>query len=289
MWWWVFGFLLTVFSNNLYATSFEQADSLFRLRLYSEACVAYEQIVYENSGNESIKAKALLKKSYCYKAELNYSQIDVILSRCNVNELNDTIKSQILFERSFACYMTEKFAKAKEHILPIFNINSTPEIEKASTLLYSLILNELCEWDESKNNLISYLKRAELENNKQRDSLIQVVNIMYQKKNIPKLKKVKTGRLMSFILPGTGQTYAGKPQKGLVSLSLVALSGTFIYFNVVGQIYTSTAVGIYLFSYFYTGNVNQVKPLVEKRNNSKKNEYNAFLRSQLIKLNKQIN
>jgi TM2 domain-containing membrane protein YozV len=280
---------LIISSNNSNATTFEQADSLFGLCLYPEACIAYEQIIYENPVNEYIKANSLLKKSNCYKAECHYSLIDNLLSRCNVNELNDTLKSQILFEQSLACYMSEKFTSAKERILPVFNINTTPELEKASVFLYSLILNELSSWEESKNNLISFLKRTEISDEKLRDSLIQEVNIMYQKKNIPKLKKIKTARTLSFILPGLGQTYAGKTGKGLISLSLVALSGTFVYFNIIHHIYTSSAVGLYLFSYFYIGNVNQLKTMVNKRNNNKKNKINAYLRSQLTKLNSQLN
>ena len=147
--WWVLGFLLIISSNNLFATSIEQADSLFSLSLYPDACIAYERIIYEHPEDEFIRANALLKKSYCYKAERNYFLIDNLLNRCNINGLNDTLKSQILFEQAFACYMNEKFTLAKSRILPVFNLNTTPELDKASVFLYSLILNELNSWDES--------------------------------------------------------------------------------------------------------------------------------------------
>lgn len=279
---------MIISSNNLCAASFEQADSLTRLGLYQEACIAYEQIIFENPGNEALKANALLKKSYCYKAENQYFLIDNLLKRCDINKLNDSLKIHILFDQAFACYMSENFQQAKERILPLLNLNTTPETEKATVFLYSLILNELMSCEESKNNLISYLKRAEVKNENIRDSLIQEVNTMYHKKNIPKIKKAKTARILSFILPGSGQAYAGKTGKGIVSLSLVALSGTFVYFNLVDQIYSSTAVGVYLFSYFYTGNVNQTRDMVKKRNSKKKNIANSFLRNQLTILNNQI-
>jgi TM2 domain-containing membrane protein YozV len=256
--------------------------------LYPDASIAYEQIVFDHQNDETIKAQALLKKSYCYKSEGKYSLIDNLLKRCDVNKLNDSIKALILFEQAFACYMDEKFELAKERILPVLNLNATPEMDKASVLLYSLILNELNCWEESKNNLVSFIKRTDIKDETLRDSLIQEVNTMYQKKNIPHLKKVKTARLMSFIIPGSGQMYAGQPGKGLISLSLVALSSTFIYFNIVDQIYTSSAMGVYLFSFFYTGNVNQTHDMVKKRNNTKKNTTNTYLRKQITGLNNQI-
>ena len=93
---------------------------------------------------------------------------------------------------------------------------------------------------------------------------------------------------MSFILPGSGQTYGGKVGKGIISLSLVTLSGAFVYFNFVDQIYSSSAVGVYLFSFFYTGNVNQTIDIVKNRNYKKKNKANNYLKNQLVNLNNQI-
>lgn len=279
---------MIVFSNNSSAATFGQADSLSHLRLYQEACVIYEQLIFESPGNESLKANALLKKSYCYKAEQKYSLIDNLLSRCDLNKLSDSIKAHILFEQAFACYMSENFSQAKKRILPVLNLNTTQEIDKASIFLYSLILNELDGWEESKNNLVSYLKRAELKDENLREALIKGVISIYQKKNIPKLKKIKTARIMSFILPGSGQTYGGKVGKGIISLSLVTLSGAFVYFNFVDQIYSSSAVGVYLFSFFYTGNVNQTIDIVKNRNYKKKNKANNYLKNQLVNLNNQI-
>lgn len=286
---WVFVSLSIISSSKASATTFQQADSLYRLCLYPEACIAYEQIIYENPNNESIKANALLKKSYCYKAQHNYSLIDNLLSRCDINRLNDTLKAQILFEQSLACYLSENFTHAKERIQPLISLNTSSELDKASVILYSLILNELNCWEESKLNMVSYLKRAEIKDTKTRDSLMQVVNTMYQEKNIPKLKKIKTARTLSFILPGLGQAYTGKAGMGIVNLSLVALSGAFIYFNFVDEIYTSSAAGLYLFSYFYIGGINQLNKMVSKRNTTKKNEANAILRTQLVNINKTLN
>jgi TM2 domain-containing membrane protein YozV len=279
---------LIISSNNLYAANFEHADSLFRLKLYPEACIAYEYIIFENPGNETIKALALLKKSSCYKAENNYALIDNMLNRCNVSDLNDSIKAQIFFARAWACYMNGNFEFAKDRILPIFNINTSPEIEKASVLLYSLILNEMGKWDESKNNLVSYINRIDIKDMNMRDSLLQEVNVIYQKNNIPTLKNIKTARTMSFILPGLGQTYAGKAGMGIISLSLIALSGTFIYYSIIDQIYASSAAGLYVFLYFYSGNITKLKPMVDNRNERKKEICNAALRIQLIKLNSQL-
>ena len=286
--WWDLGFLLIIFSNNLFASSIKQADSLFSLGLYPDACIAYERIIYEHPEDEFIKANALLKKSYCYKAERNYLLIDNLLNRCNINGLNDTFKSQILFEQAFACYMNEKFSLAKSRILPVFNLNTTPELEKASVFLYSLILNELNSWDESKKNLISFIKRTEIKDEKLRDNLIKEVDEMYQKKNIPKIRKLKFAKTLSFILPGSGQAYSGKAVKGLISLSLASLAGAFTYFNFVDEIYSSSAAGLFFFTYFYFGNVKQVTPIVNKRNTIKKNKCNAILRTQLINLNKHL-
>jgi hypothetical protein len=286
--WWASAFLLIIFSIKTGATTFKEVDSLFRLKLYSEACISLERIIYENPGNESQKAEALLMKCQCFKLQNKYSLIDNLLRRCEINSLCDSTKARILFEQAFSSYMSENFVRAKDCILPLMNLNVSPEMEKASIFLYSFILNELSSWDESRNNLISFIRRVESENEILRDSLVSEVNGIYSSLNISKLRSINSARIMSLIVPGSGQAYAGDAGKGIISLSMIAFSGGIIYYNVINKVYSSAIVGLYLFSTFYAGNASQAQKLVKNRNFHSRNDNNDYLRVQLSSLYKKI-
>ena len=286
--WWVCGFLLIISSGNLYASRFSEADSLFSVGLYRDASIAYEQIAFAFSGNDSVIAEALLKKCNCLKAENHSEDIYHLLSRCKTTSLNDSLKAAVLFEQTLSAYLFGNYSVARKTIEPVLSLRTDPVMDLSSVFLYSLILDEQGEWATSKNNLASYFRRSEIISSSLRDSLLQELNVIYNPDLYPHLKKIKKARLLSMILPGTGQFYAGEITRGIVSLGLVALSGVYIYYDIIHELYVAGAAGFFLGETFYVGNVNQLNGIIIKKNQRKRNLFNATLSNQLSQLHKNI-
>lgn len=264
------------------------ADSLFQQKQYTEAGLAYERIAFENTGNEDIICVALLKKSNCLKAQQKYESINTVLLRCNLNVLNDSLKSKVYFERALSCYLSNNFKQAKELLQPLLSLNTTPALDNAAVFLYSLTLNELREWEGSKLNLLQYIKRIHGIDETKKAALTEQINTLYSKENIPKIKRLKKARILSAILPGAGQAYLGKTGRGVLNLSLVALSGVFVYANIINEIYIAAASGVYLTEAFYVGNINQNKRICRLRNDKKADLANNEIRTKLAAINAQI-
>ncbi len=282
---WAFKFLLIISFNNTYATGIETADSLFAAGNFVEAGITYEKYIFENSNNDSLVANAILKKVNCYKSLQRYDLIYPLLYRTNKFKLNDSLIAIIHFEKALGCYLDHKFELAKESILPLLNMNTEPELDRASVILYSLTLNELNKWEESKINLLNYINRAPNISNETRDSLINEINTDYSKENIPKLKNLKKARLYSFIFPGAGQVYTGHAGRGLITLSLIAGSLVFSYANLIRELYLASAAGAYLVYTFYIGNINQLHAQVANTNKDKKFVANSALKRKLSLIN----
>jgi hypothetical protein len=85
-----------------------------------------------------------------------------------------------------------------------------------------------------------------------------------------------------------GQAYLGKAGRGALNLSLIALSGVFVYANIINEIYIAAASGVYLTEAFYVGNINQNKRISRLRNDKKSDSANNQIRAKLAAINAQI-
>jgi TM2 domain-containing membrane protein YozV len=288
MLWLVCGFLLIISSGNLQAQTFRIADSLYAAGLYRDAGIACEQVAFDNSENNVLVTEALLRKCNCLKADNRISEIYLLLKRCDTPTLSDSLKSMVFFEQALAAYIDGNYAIARKSIEPLISLTNDPVMELSGVFLYSLILDETGNWEESKNNLLSYVRHSTVISDTQRDSLAENIAQLYDSSNYPKLKKIKKARLLSMLLPGTGQIYAGKSVRGLIVFSLVAASGVYVYYSIVNELYLAAAVGFYVGETFYLGNVNQLNGIVSNRNQHKKDHYNASVKLALSSLHNKI-
>ncbi|HOS47341.1 MAG TPA: hypothetical protein PLG57_01835 [Bacteroidia bacterium] len=286
--WLVFIFLSTSCFSSESDSLFAFADQLYQQKQYSDAGIAYERIAFENTGKEELVCIALLKKSACLKAMQKYEPINIVLQRCNLNAINDSLKARVYFERALSCYLSNNFDQSKKLLQPLLSLNVTPEQDKAAAFLYSLTLNELRDWEGSKMNLLQYIRRIPGADEAKKAALTSEINEIYSKNNIPRLKSLKKARLLSAILPGMGQAYLGKAGRGALNLSLIALSGVFVYANIINEIYVAAASGVYLTEAFYVGNINQNKRISRLRNDKKSDSANNQIRIKLAAINAQI-
>jgi TM2 domain-containing membrane protein YozV len=276
---------LIISFNNVRASGVESADSLFAAGNYFEAGILYEKYIYDNFNNDTLVASTLLKKVNCYKSQQRYDLIYPLLTRTNKLQLTDSLIAIIQFEKALGCYLDHKFELAKESILPVLNMNTGIELDRAAVFLYCLTLNELGKWEESKLSLLSYINRVPTISAELKDSLISEINMDYNKDRIPKLKNLKKARLYSFIFPGAGQVYTGNAGRGLITFSLIAGAFVFSYVNLIHELYFASAAGAYLVYTFYIGNINQLHSQVSNTNSYKKSEANTTLKRKLSLIN----
>jgi TM2 domain-containing membrane protein YozV len=255
----------------------KKADSLFRAQQYYEAGNYYQKAYFYSQASEN-KITCILNKIACLKQQARFNEVDNIVGSIKVDNLNDSLLTELLGQGALCCYLANDFKKAESYLVKLeYNLaNKSNLVQK--NLLYSLVLNELQRWDEAKSKLKDYVTMV-VKDNTVKNTYVLQIDSLYHKKNHPKLKKPETAQLLSHLFPGLGQLYAGAPLEGLSSLALnafaLSITGAAIYYK---YYFSGLIAGDFLFGKLYFGGANRANFLAKKKNYQRINKYNNSIK-----------
>ena len=111
------------------------------------------------------------------------------------------------------------------------------------------------------------------------------VETLYRSKRLPHLKSPKRATILSIFLPGLGQTYAGYPGEGIISLSLNVAALGILVFGAVNAYYISGyVVGAGFLQNFYNGGQKRAAILANKHNYRVTREFNDSIHHFLMSI-----
>lgn len=258
------------------------ADSLMKRHEYTLAAVYYEKALFDqnqqldtlSSENFKFQANTLLyQKIQCQKTLRVFEDAWQTAQRFDFNESNDTLQFQLRYEGALCGYLSQRYNEAYGQIQQTrFYIQDTA-LTASLDVLEILTLNELERWEESKVIFARYVTRNQL--------TFQVDKLYDFLKKRP--KNPDKAQLLSFLLPGLGQIYAGYPKEGLVSAGLQALSLGFGIYHVLNHYYfIGFFTGAGLFQTFYFGGARRASLMAEETNRKRKARNNQKLRTVLV-------
>ncbi|MBP9068060.1 MAG: hypothetical protein KBG47_01040 [Bacteroidia bacterium] len=288
-------FLLSVFLISINAFGIElsdttsmkfKADSLFSIGEYYEASLLYHKASYF-SLSEKNKALLLLRKTDCLKQCGSFAEGGQALSKIDLLALSDSLIIAIKYQEGFCAYLAQDYQLAESHLIQTVLYTKDSSLIIPTLPILSLTFNELNKWQESKRTLLLYISKTYQNNLIIRDSLVKNLETFYAKENIPKLKKPNKARIMSHIIPGLGQCYAGYYKEGissfLINAAIVGGAVVGVYFH---YYITAFIGGNALLGKFYIGNVNRAQFLTNKRNYLQSKKYNTYLKENILKISK---
>lgn len=266
-------------SNAQSVGIFTEPDSLFLIKQYDEALIAFERIHYFSSDG-NIKTEALYRKAECLKQLKRFNDAERCLIRIDLSELKDSISYNIRYQMALCAYLGSHFTDAESYLTQLFFYLPDSNLTYHALPLYALVLNEEQKWKEAEQKLdlyISFLTK--------KDSLVHSITDLYTKKNIPKLKNLEKARLLSTLLPGTGQMYAGYFWEGVGSASAQVVCLAFTGVAIWQKYYISSLfVGYSTFFRFYQGGLLRVEYLVNKKNYELTRKYNDKLKNAITEI-----
>ncbi len=274
---------LNASNDSLWVAGIERlGDSLHQLKMYNDASLAYEKAIYFNS-DAITKAKLSLKRAQSLKQIASFDIAEQTLNRVDLNALSDSMLFEVKYNAALCAYLGSSFASAESHLIQLIYFGKDSLRKVNCYPLYTLILNELGKYEQAKKYADNYLAQAYPSSDIKRDKFSEEINTLYSKKSQPKFKRAKKARIMSFIVPGLGQIYAGYWGEGVTAM---VFNGLFIGLTGVGIYYkyyiTSVLYSYSIFSKFYTGNISRVEYLVNKRNYKLRKDYNVSLKQKVI-------
>ncbi|MCX6208549.1 MAG: hypothetical protein NTZ59_03335 [Bacteroidetes bacterium] len=245
-------------------------DSLLQQNKFTEANVLVENVFYENKV-EQLEC-AILFKIKLLKFEKQHSNLLDFINNCYNYNLTDSFKNIIIYEEAFAYFLNENYLQTK-HLLNFYK----PTYKQNKCLVDAINIicsNNLNEWNAA-------------------DSLYNIfcveygiIDSSYKKLSHqkPHLLNAKKAQILSSILPGAGQVYAGNLGEGIASFLLQGLS---IYAGVVWWQKDYKLATILMASNFessfYSGGKQRAKKLVENKNHLAIDLFNKTLNNQVLK------
>lgn len=202
------------------------------------------------------------------------------LSRIKLYLLDSNQLISYYYEKILCLYLQGAFHEVLSTIDEMY-LNMTDSSQCISTLLLqTFTYNELHQWNIAKEKALQY---ANTLTSPEKDSLIMEINILYEKKNIPKLKNEKTSKILSFI-PGFGHIYAGYWGEGMVSFLLNAGVLTFgVYEIFMGYYITGYLLGAGILSATYFGSSDRAAFLLKKHNYAISRSFNNHIKNEMLK------
>jgi TM2 domain-containing membrane protein YozV len=236
-------------------------------------CVAFarEQMA---RGNDSLARKTLQRvlffdrKTYgvtCYAelATLNlrlndYAQSEFYFDLLYHATRSDSLREVALFGKTGALLLQSKYREARVELLSL-PAQLSPDAAVRRHLLMGAALYGERRFDEAEKELLALLPEEDLANRTELQQLLQRAR-HYDRKN------PRTARILSIVLPGSGQFYAGDFRNGFNSLILNGLTASWFIYTATTVSFGDAlmSVGSWVFRY-YAGGYQRAGRLVEER------------------------
>ena len=289
---WIVRFYLTsIFLCGIYTGKsqeiFHNADSLFLAEEFRQSGLAYEWIVFSTQDSDQ-KARALLGRTQSLKKLGLYEQASSYIDQINLLELHDSTRAAFMYESLLVNYLSENFHEVQSRFLMSRSSLINTSFFGQARLLQCLSQLESGKWKQMNLAAESFIK--EIAPPEKADSLISHFDIIFDTLQAPRLKNPKTARIMSMIIPGSGQIYSGYPGDGLISFSLHALALGSAGLAFTQGLYISGWIGGFgLLQKLYFGGTQRAADLSEQKNRLNKELFIQPVSTYLISISERYN
>lgn len=198
------------FSQDL-KQSFDFANELFAKKDYSGAGVTYRRVIYFDKTD--IYRKDCYKNiADCLYETQQYEEAADYYELAFFQQKSDSAKAEVIF-RKMSCYLIQNNFEYAE--IEFLNLPSTLNFEQSKRkTFYAAVLNFSVEkYDLAKTQFTSLIDSTDIESKK------KIEQLFIKNEKINKLNP-RTARIMSMIIPGLGQFYAGDIKNGTNSIIL---------------------------------------------------------------------
>jgi hypothetical protein len=257
-------YIQTAGSQNLeYVIKF--ADSQYEQRNFAIATIEYQRALFFNN-KDSLNEYLFKQVANCFFFQQDYLNAALYYDYSYSTSKSDSLKYELIFKKS-ACYILSlKFKYAMNELV---NLNdSLPSyFEKKRNYYLGICYFGLEDFSKAENYFINAIDQKDISNKK-------LIQELFRNKKDYMLPKPETAQLLSIILPGLGQLYAGDIKNALNSFLLI---DAFIVLALsVSVNYTIFETFIAVFPWFqryYQGGYQKAKQIATNKRKIKRNNF----------------
>lgn len=268
--------ILFIFTINLgfsqdIKQSFDFANELYEKHDYVGAAITYRRVIYFDKAEEYRKS-CYKNIADCLYETQQYEEAADYYELAFFQQKTDSLKAEILFKK-LSCYLIQNsFDYAQVELLNLPN-NLTLE-QRRRKVFYEAVLNFSTEkYDESKKQFLQLIDSTNIETKN------RIEGLFLKNDKISKLSPRKA-RILSMIVPGLGQFYAGDFKNGANSILLTAGIGVWGVMSAVRS--TSPVDALFTmvpwFQRYYSGGYKKAEIIAENQKKKRRAKvYNEIL------------
>jgi len=243
LWLLIFNFQILISSQNLEET-IKFANKQFELQNYQLAVKEYQRALFFAEGQQLDYLYQQIAHSFKINNQFEQALYFYELSYKTTN--SDSIKSERIFDKSF-CYI--KKGDFKHSVYELLNLkdNLSDYFRDRKNFYLAVSYFGIEEFNKAESYFLSLLPENEKVG---RD---QIHKLFHTKKNLYR-PNPNTAKVLSIILPGSGQMYSGDVKN---SLNSILLTGSFVMLGVVMaqeySIFDAVLTSLPWFTRYYKG------------------------------------
>ncbi len=257
------------YSQDVSAT-FELAENSCNAGNFKEAIYYYQRILC--FGTDAEKTESYINTANCYFELSDYDKAYELYELAYYTVQNDSLKKEMLFKKAITLLNEKRYNLALLEILE-FDCQNDKYFTLKKEIYLGITYFLLDEFEKSEKHIMNYVNLSHIENSEEYEQL-------FIENSKIKRGKIKTAVILSCIIPGLGQMYAGDfknaVNSALLNASLLGIA-ILIGYN-YGIIDAVVTISPWLLRY-YSGGIKKVENIAQRKIADEKQKiYNELLR-----------
>lgn len=264
----IFEFFLTELKGQSLEQTFEMAQMELRTGAYEQAVSLFQRVLFFSDG--PYRDKSFLALAECYTHIHESGKALRFYDLAYDNAESDSLANEILFKKASLKLLDGRFMPALGDLFLV-----TP-LRRSDSIRLSLYLGTsyfgLKDFDRAHSYFLQCIAPADS------SSILKIDSLFHRNEKYHRLNP-KAAKIMSIIVPGSGQLYTGHIKEGLNSLFLTGALALLTVNTMIRLSYLDAMVSVFPWFYrYYAGGLSNAEELARERIQEHESEiYQALL------------
>ncbi len=224
-----------------------------KLGNYDAAITEYKRFLFFHS-DDTRAAEVYRKIGLAYRAQGLWQEAILAMRNAVLHALNQEEKSAYQLELAVTLIASQNYDLARFELIRVTIRTPSGPLYQRALFLQAVALIYQFQWEEAREVLRNY-------------TIDEMLDKLFDKAaNLPR-KSTRVAKVLSAILPGAGQVYAGNWRSGLNALALNGVFGYVTVDSILNRHYVDAVSWTYfIFQRYYLGNLYRAGKTVDEFN-----------------------
>ena len=259
----------------LFLTTFSAADDLaldlagkfFNSGDYYNSITEYKRFIFFNSNTKNDNLSYVhYKIGLAYRNQKKWQECINAFQKSIQTAATEGIRDERKIALAIALIASGHYSTAEFLLIKVEMFSRIPKLKQKAAFFRAISAVYSFKWNQAREAFHSYSINTK---NESQETFKQIDSLLAEAQDV-KYKSPKLAKMLSTILPGSGQIYAGDWGNGVNALLINAATGYLFVNDVLNHQYLMAIFSsLFLFQRFYSGNKSNAEKSAKKYNERK--------------------